>query len=140
MIIEADPPSGFPSSWYVAFFGSERRHWWDYLSPGGFYHVLAFAYAASAERWLIYDVTEHRTIIRAYTTDDFSKWIAGLPNGRTILRFDGGDRPAAPHVRWGFWCAPAVAHLVGVRSRALRPVALWRDLLAQGAHPAFMEP
>lgn len=140
MTVDDDPPSGFPSAWYVAFFGTSRRHWWDWMSPPGFYHVLAFAYAAHAERWVIYDVARDRTIIRALTADAFLLWIAGLPTGRRIVLFEAGDAPARPAMRLGFWCSTAVAHLVGVRTRALRPAALYRDLLAQGARPAFMEP
>lgn len=140
MIADQEPPSGFPSAWYVAFFGATRDHWWDRLSPPGFEHVLAFAYAAHAERWVVYDVGRDRTVIRTLTADAFTRWIAGLPAGRTIVHFEAGDAPAPPANRVGFWCSIAVAHLVGVRSRALRPVALYRDLLAQGARPAFPEP
>lgn len=140
MTTEEDIPSGFPSAWYVCFLGAERRHWWDILSPPGFYHVLAFAYAAHAERWLIYDVGQNRTLIRALTTEAFDRWISSLSPERTIVLFEGGDLPARPYHRVGFWCATAVAHLIGLRSRALRPAALYRDLLAQGARPAFTEP
>jgi hypothetical protein len=140
MTLEDDIPSGFPSAWYVCFMGAERRHWWDCLSPPGFYHVLAFAYAARAERWLIYDVGQDRSIIRALPAADFDRWISALPPGRTIVHFEAGDAPARPFHRAGFWCATAVAHLVGARTRALRPHALYRDLLAQGARPAFQEP
>lgn len=140
MTSDQEPPSGFPSSWYVAFYGVDRKRWWDHLSPPGFYHVVAFAYCAHAERWVIYDVTRDRTLIRTYTPAAFMLWLAGLPRGRTIVLFDGVDREARPAHRLGFWCATAVAHLVGVRSRALRPIALYRDLLAQGARPAFTEP
>lgn len=135
-----EPPSGFPSAWYVAFHGTVASRWWDHLSPPGFYHVVAFAYAAHAERWVIYDVARDRTLIRTLTTDAFTRWMAGLPNERTIVLYEGGDLPARPFSRMGFWCTTAVAHLVGVRSRALRPHALYRDLLAQGARPAFTEP
>lgn len=139
MIEDHEPPSGFPSAWYVAFFGSRREHWWDWLAPRGFQHVLAFAYAAHAERWVVYDVGRHRTVIRTLTTEAFTRWLAGLPRGRTIVHFEAGDAEAEPAFRAGFWCSTAVAHLVGVRTRALRPAALYRDLLAQGARPAFPE-
>lgn len=138
---EEEPiPSGFPGAWYVQFHGDEVLHWWDMLSPPGFYHVLAFAYAEHAERWLIYDVGRDRTLIRALDTRTFAAWLSGQPKGRRILLYEAGDRPARPAHRIGFWCTIAVSHLIGLRSRALRPFALYRELLAQGARPAFEEP
>lgn len=136
MTPEYEPPSGFPGGWYVAFYGS-GRHWWSPLTRPGFRHVLAFAYAAHAQCWLIYDVGRYRTLIRALDSTAFTHWIAGLPTERKIVLFEGDGLPAPPAWRVGFWCTTAVAHLVGVRSRALRPEALYRDLLAQGARSAF---
>lgn len=137
----AGPVSGFPSAWYVAFYGTEQTHWWDWLTPPGFRHCMAFAYAAHAERWLVYDVTCERTFIRAFTRELFPAWLETLPPERKVLHFEAGESvKVAPAWRIGFWCAPAIAHLIGSPSRALRPRALFRDLLAQGARLAFQEP
>jgi len=35
-------------------------------------------------------------------------------------------------LRLGFWCVPAMAHLVGCRTQALRPDGLYRAMLRQG--------
>src|ERR1700738_1141353 len=35
----------------------------------------------------------------------------------------------------GFWCTIAMKHLVGLRSRALRPDRLWHDCIAAGGKP-----
>ena len=132
--------SGFPGAWYVAFHDGERPHWWWPLCRPGFRHVLAFGYCVHAEAWLVYDVTLGRTYVRAFKRETFAGWLDNLPDHRTILLVEGPDDAApcrAPGFRAGFWCTPAVAHLVGARSRALRPEALWRDLIAQGARPAF---
>jgi hypothetical protein len=43
--------------------------------------------------------------------------------------------PAGPRPRWlrlGFWCVPAMAHLLGLRGFMFRPNALYRACLAQG--------
>lgn len=122
--------------WYVAFFDGERPHWWWRLCRPGFRHVAAFAYDAEHGVWLLYDVTLSRTFIRALSSAQMDAWIDGLPEHRTLLAFKAGEvRP--PDLRLGFWCTTAVAHAVGVQTRALRPEALCRDLLAQGARPAF---
>lgn len=123
--------------WYVAFFNGPQRYWWSPLCRDGFRHVAAFAYDAEAGVWLLYDVTLNRTIIRALSSEQMDAWVDNLPPHRRILHFTTPPAPPPPGLRLGFWCAPAIAHVVGVRSRALRPEALCRDLLAQGARPAF---
>lgn len=126
---------GCPGAWYVAFFDGERPHWWWRLCRPGFRHVAAFGYCAEQEVWLLYDVTLNRTMIHALTSAQMDAWAADLPDHRTIVHMEAGED--GPTTRIGFWCTPAVAHLLGVRSRALRPEALYRDLLALGARPAF---
>ncbi|WP_338575723.1 hypothetical protein V8J38_11185 [Brevundimonas olei] len=132
---EGEVPAGCPGAWYVAFFDGERPHWWWRLCKPGFRHVAAFGYCAEQAVWLLYDVTLKRTFIHALTSDQMDAWVDGLPENRTILHLQSGA--AEPASRIGFWCTIAVAHLLGVRSRALRPEALCRDLLALGARHAF---
>jgi hypothetical protein len=137
VIDEETLPPADPCDWYLAFFGVSRMGWWDVLTKPGFRHVMAFAYSSHAERWLVYDVTRDRTYVRAYRPEAFDLWIRCMPPEVTILSV-----PAAPVERMrvqraGFICTTAVKHLVGCRSRALRPQALYRDLLATGASHAF---
>ena len=130
---------GFPGQWYVAFYCHDKRMaWWDWLSPRGFRHVFAFGYSVYAERWLIVDVTRDRTLVLALKSEDFPSWLATVPPNRTILRVDTPEEPRGSGLRLGFWCTRGVAHLLGIPSRALRPVALYRELLRRGAVPAFV--
>lgn len=128
-------PVGCPGAWYVAFFDGARPHWWWPLCRPGFRHVAAFGYCAEQAVWLLYDVTLRRTFIHALTSEQMDAWVEALPAHRTILHLQAAE--AEPANRAGFWCTTAVAHLLGVRSRALRPQALCRDLLALGARHAF---
>jgi hypothetical protein len=137
-MIEADDAlSGMPPHWYVAFYDGDRRYWWSSLCRPGFRHVAAFGYCADQAAWLLYDVTTRRTLIRMLTPSQMDAWVEALPDNRRIVAFEPVGEPVEPGVRIGFWCTPAVAHLVGARSRALRPEAFYRDLIAQGARPAF---
>jgi hypothetical protein len=137
-MIEEVEVSGVPGAWFVAFYGKGyRQHWWDWILPMDRQHVMAFGYSAHAERWLVYDVTAGQTFIRALTKEAFVSWLRILPAHRKILLVESGVFEAPPRWRFGFWCVPAVAHLIGVRSRALRPAAFYRDLLRLGATPAF---
>ena len=99
--------------------------------------MAAFGYCADQAAWILYDVTTRRTLIRVMTPSQMDAWVEALPDNRRIVEFEPVEEPAEPTFRVGFWCTPAVAHLVGARSRALRPEAFYRDLLAQGARPAF---
>lgn len=137
MIDTADALSGMPPNWFVAFYNVGQRYWWSRLCRDGFRHVAAFGYCAEQAAWLLYDVTTCRTLIRILTPSQMDAWVAALPDNRTVLEYQPTEEPAEPAFRLGFWCTPAVAHLVGARSRALRPEAFYRDLIAQGARPAF---
>jgi len=132
------PPVCTPVEWFVAFYEGERRHWWWPLCRPGFRHVAAFGYCPDQAVWLVYDVTVRRTLIHALTPSQMDAWVDALPTNRTIVSFLPTAEPPDPAFRLGFWCTPAVAHLVAAPSRALRPEALYRDLLAHGARPAFV--
>lgn len=137
MITDSDEvPTGMPSTWYVVFYGYDYRAWWEFLTPYGFRHVLIFGCVPGGERWVVYDVTMRQTWLRVLKPNEFDGWVGALPPGRTIVKFTPGE-PEPPTVRLGFWCTRAVAHALGIRSRALRPHALWRELIARGAEPAF---
>jgi hypothetical protein len=141
MTDDNDPISGTPGAWYAVFYGKGRRTlWWDWLCRPGFQHVLAFGYEPRSDRWLVYDVTQARTYVRAYEPAEFPRWLDALPDGHKILLFEADDAPARPFWRTGFWCVPATAHLIGAPSRALRPEGLYRDLVRLGAKPAFERP
>ena len=132
-------PPADPGEWYVAFYGVKRMGWWDWVfTRPGFRHVMAFTYSSHAERWLIYDLARDRTFVRAYRSEAFDAWLAAeMPPEATILRVKSQQvGPVALH-RLIFDCVSSVKHLVGSPSRALRPEALCRDLLATGAVYAF---
>ena len=131
---------GMPGIWHVAFYSlpDAPPAWWERFSPFGFRHVLAFGFSVYSDRWMVYDVTRDRTIIMALHAADFTPWLAGLPEHRRILRLPLAVEPRASKLRLGFWCTRAVAHLLGIPSRALRPHGLYRELQARGAVPAFV--
>lgn len=148
---QADPVGPIPR-WFVAFNGgyeltgegmrieSRRKHVVDWLSPRGFWHVFAFAYDAAGKRWIIYDVNRGGTAVVALTSDQFDVWLPYMrAGGGRVLAVDLRARPRA-WMQLGMWCVVAMRHLLGVRSLALRPVGLWRDLRAAGAEEVFVTP
>ena len=87
--------------------------------------------------WLIYDVKFNGTRVMLAHEDD--------PGTGAFLRdyLDNTDTIAMPRLpipqrkfpQLGFWCTIAMKHLVGIRSRALRPDQLWHDCIAAGGKP-----
>lgn len=128
-----------PTCWYVAFYDGARRWPWEFALSTGFRHVSAFTYYPQVAAWAHYDVTFDHTAIRLMDTDAFVAWLDSLPSHRIVLKWEPDDDVRTPALwrKLFFWCAPAVAHLVRAPSRALRPEALYRDLVRQGAQEAF---
>lgn len=128
-----------PRIWHVAFVGTKRDHPYDWMSPLGFLHVFAFGFIASADRWVVYDVGLYGTEILCFpNADQFSAWYARLlEEGATVVKVV--SKPCKPLTgRMGLTCVNAVKRLVGARSSALRPIGLFRDLVAQGGKVVFL--
>jgi len=134
-----EPPQLAIGAWYVGFHGPVTPRVVDRLSPPGWQHCLCFGFHAQSNRWLVYDVTERRTLIFALSPADFPTWLAAMKinRGLRVLRVEPQDNGPTLWTRFGLYCVTAVKHIVGSRSRALRPIDLWRDLLAAGAVEAF---
>jgi hypothetical protein len=119
-----------PNVWFLIFEDTPRRIL-RRLIPGPWKHVRAVGWVPDQRLWLFYDVGLTRTSV-AVAPDCPGAREAALPDGVTILAMQAGERPPL-WPRIGFWCVPAVAHLVGLRSCALSPMGLYRDCLRHGA-------
>jgi len=134
------PAAVEPTLWNVVFHPVAATAWMNRMPIGHFKHVSAFAYLAGLKGWLLYDVQLCATrIIVLPDLDESMKIIGRLTEGCDILsieRRDGGSTGG----RLGFWCVPAVKHLIGLRSGALRPDRLYDDLLLNGARVIHAAP
>lgn len=122
-----------PTSWLVVFHISTRWPWLDRLIPGRFKHVSALCWVASADSWLIYDVSARRTSVKIAKGSAGTEVAARIMADNGVLRVQVERSPQRFVCRVGFWCVPAIRHLLGCRSGALLPARLWRDLVAEGA-------
>lgn len=123
---------GTPLSWLLIFHRQSSKEWLDRLIPGRFKHVSAVGYVAEGDVWLFYDVQFDRTLVRAVLGEAGRDACARQIAGNAVLRVAAGG-PCLRPWRFGFWCVPAMKHLIGARTGALLPAHLWRDLVAQGA-------
>jgi hypothetical protein len=124
-------------TWTLVFCKKPGRWWVRLLACGRYNHVKAVAYLPRLRAWLFYDVRFNGTHVRLAPAD--------APDTGAFLRDYLADsdtiaipklpipRRAAPQI--GFWCTIAIKHLVGIRSRALRPDRLWADCIAAGGKP-----
>lgn len=129
-------------SWLVAFIDDPRqsRRWWDLFTRPGFRHVQACGWDADVKAWVIYSVFTDNTMVDVLPDGEMADAVIGgiCAVSSAVLRY---EPPAEPErgrmLRLGFWCVPAIAHLLGIRSCALVPHQLYRELLARGATRAY---
>jgi hypothetical protein len=97
-------------------------------------HVAAYAYLPGFKAWLIYDVNMVRTsIVVVPDGDEALGYLYELTRDADLMAFKRGDG-VHRFGRPGFSACGACRHckhLIGLRSGALRPDALFRDCLAR---------
>jgi hypothetical protein len=122
---------------YVAFYGDDRPHLWSWLLPPEWRHVLAFWFDPTIGSWVVFDPCHDRLHLDFYKPDDFARRLAAMKRygARFLLVHRGVGRDRFMRVPLN--CTTLVAHLIGTKSRALRPRALWSDLLMEGAEIVF---
>lgn len=126
------------ASWNVVFLRAPRTSWWDWLTEERWRHVCAFGYSVEAGAWVIIDPADTSTRIVVTSEDGLDAWLDQRAGYITsILRMPVQENCGLVG-RLGFWCVPAVKHLLGFRSGAFRPSALYRDLVNAGAEKAFV--
>lgn len=121
-----------PREWHVVF-----RRWSPVravriLAFGTYKHVACFGYVGDAKSWLFFEPSFDRVDLRVVPDADANGAIADVIDGATVVRMAA---PTAAVADWRpvFLCTQAVARVVGLRSCALRPDALLRDCIRQGA-------
>jgi len=123
--------------WTLVFCKNPGPWWVRLLAWGRYNHVKAIAYVPAIRAWLFYDVKFNGTKVMLALEAD--------PHSDNLLQdyLENCDAIAMPRLptpkrtspQLGFWCTIAMKHLVGLRSRALRPDGLWRDCVRAGGKP-----
>lgn len=126
-------------SWLVAFVKRGRDHWIDWFLPSGFRHVFAFGYVPEADVWLLYDVQFARTQVKVIPDELVGSHIEYAWEEGALIKVPHIKAAAPPLLRWGFWCVPAIKHLIGVRSSALTPKGLYDHLVKIGCEQITRE-
>jgi hypothetical protein len=120
-----------PERWVLVFQRSSKVWWVRLLACGRYKHVAAYAYLPGFKAWLIFDVNMVRTsVIVVPDGDEALGYLYEMTRDADLMAFRRLGAPSRPRV-FG-WCVPAIKHLIGLKSRALRPDRLYRDCLCAG--------
>ena len=116
-----------PDYWNVVFHPSESRLARIFL--GRFQHVSAFTYVPGFRGWILYDVqwSGVRITVLPHLSAliDFSRNCAVVKCSR---RFE--HMPLM--TRFGYYCVPAIKHLLGLSCVAVFPDGLYRHIIHNG--------
>lgn len=122
-----------PKDWFVVFCEDTDKWWIKLLSFGKYKHVAAFGYVERAYSWVFYDFHLDRARIYLVGDHEAADVLAYYDSMGTIVRMARPiGKEAEVNIRSGWWCVPAIAHIIGMKSCALRPDALFRQCLANG--------
>lgn len=121
-----------PQVWNLIFNRRPTSRWQGWLVPGEFKHVRAYAYVPGMHVWVFYD--PHIT-----ATDIFLARDGAHADVVKVWLGDDGEQISMKlqptRRRWfpcGFWCVPAIKHLLGLRCGALLVDTLFADCLLHG--------
>ena len=122
-----------PTDWYVVFDPWSPQRWIRWLAWGRYKHVACFGFISRAQTWVFYDFHLDRSRIFVVGDHEADILIGHYSTGKTVVRMAKPlGREFEVNLALGGWCVPAVAHIVGLRTCALRPDALFRQCLANG--------
>lgn len=129
-----------PIVWQVCFMGVERISPWDWFLPLGFRHTFLLGYLPGTDWWLCYDVLFFKTEISLVSGDKAGFLLNKAHLEGAVLNWNvAGFVKPDWRPRFGFWCVPAVKHVLGVRCVAMTPKGLHDYLLRNGAKPLIEE-
>lgn len=135
MIVKREPQE--ITTWLVAFWPKAATPLVNKLVRGRFKHVSVFAFAPDARTWVWIDVALMGTRVQLLPDTQAAQLILGdWTKEAAVLQMPVQERNRI-RIAPGFWCVTAVKHMLGLRSGALLPDALWRDCLANGAKVIF---
>lgn len=128
----ASAACGKPTRWLLVFQRSTKSRLVRWLANGTYKHVMAIGYVAEVDHWLFFDWRASTIDIIAARGDHAMQLMDHYTHDADVLGMVPKPSPGYG-LRLGWWCVPAIKHLVGIKGSALRPDALWRDCIAQGA-------
>lgn len=117
--------------WIVCFGDSVPTFWSRMLRPG-FRHCCAASYFADQKRWVYVDPCRSGTVVEVLRPDEFAGRFQHLmANSSHVLSIAARRERKRTAAVW--YCVGALKGLLGLKSGALSPWGLYRDLIRAGA-------
>lgn len=118
--------------WIVIFAEPTGPAWWARFLRPGFRHCYAVSWYADQERWVEFNPARPGTSIHLWKAEEFPARLTQMFGEATAIlrvasRAERGNAPALA------FCTGELKALLGIRSFALTPYALYGDLIARGA-------
>ena len=122
-----------PREWFIVFHRQSENWWVNWLAWGRYKHVSAFGTVPWSGDWVFFDFLTGRSRFLVVPNEKADRFLAHYSKLGVIVKMPAPD-PAdiRPKIKPGLWCVTTVAHLLGLRTCALRPDALLRHCLANG--------
>ena len=127
MEIRELPPAIEPDYWNLVFHPSESIL--PRLTFGRFQHVSAFTYIPGVAAWIMIDCQWGGVRIAAIPRINM---LVAYTRGCAVIKFDRRYQRFALSSRLGFYCVPAIKHLIGLSCVAVSPDGLYRAVIANG--------
>lgn len=125
-----------PVEWLVVFHPETTVPLVRWLCWGRFKHVSAWGYYPGIKAWLIFDPSWDGLRLSMIPHDAAHAAFREYTRGCEIVKLArAGEIGLSPLSRLGFWCVPAIKHLLGVRCASMRPDAFYRHILRRGGIP-----
>jgi len=124
--------AGQPAKWILAFRRTTDSRLINLLAFGRYKHVTAFGYIREVDHWVFMDWRTIALDIIVARGTDATRLINYYTRDADMLGMPARSRQIGGP-QFGLWCVPAVKQLLGIRGGALRPDALWRCCIRQGA-------
>lgn len=120
-----------PPHWIICF--RRRSPFWFFNTfiPGRHKHVIAFGPLPGQGVWLFTELTLQRLDLAVVPDKEADDAMIDAMRDSVVVHF---ETPEFTGWRWRplCLCTTIIAQVIGVKSRALRPDRLLRDVLAQG--------
>jgi hypothetical protein len=126
--------SGSPTRWLIVFDRRAATWWASLVALGRHKHARCFGYIHACDAWLFYDCQFFHTTIQVARGEEAKRLIAEWTADADVLAMNAGTSGRFwPGLFRPMLCTTAVARLLGLPCRALRPDAFRRQCLRHGA-------
>jgi hypothetical protein len=121
---------GSPSRWMIVFDHAAASRWASLIACGVRKHARAFGYVASCDCWVFVDCQFAGMVVQIARGEGVRRLISEWTACADVLAIDA--RAPGPWLPLPMVCTVAVARVVGLPVRALRPDGLYHVCLRHG--------